>query len=37
MSSDATHFIIDMTLAIGENGATIFERTWHERIERDMV
>jgi len=37
MTCDATHFIIDMTLAVGENGQTLFRREWYERIARDMV
>jgi len=38
LTCDATHFIIQMELTIGENGETVFERHWHEkRIARDMV
>ena len=37
MHCDATHFLIEMDLTIGENGKTIFQRTWHEKIPRDMV
>ncbi len=37
MTCDATHFIIEVDLTIGENGTTVFERKWHERIARDMV
>jgi len=38
LTCDATHFIIEMDLTIGENGKTVFERHWHEkRIARDMV
>lgn len=37
MTCDATHFIVEMDLRIGENGKTVFERQWHERIARDMV
>jgi hypothetical protein len=37
LTCDATHFIIEMDLRIGENGETVFERHWHENIARDMV
>ncbi|MEI8177896.1 CocE/NonD family hydrolase [Aestuariivirga sp.] len=37
LTCDATHFIIEMDLRIGENGKTVFERQWHEAIARDMV
>ena len=37
MTCDASHFTIEMELAVGENGTTVFERRWHERIRRDMV
>lgn len=37
LTCDATHFIVEMDLAVGENGETIFERRWHEKIPRDMV
>jgi hypothetical protein len=38
LTCDATHFIIEMELSIGENGETVFERHWHEkRIARDLV
>jgi uncharacterized protein len=37
LSCDATHFIVDMTLDVGENGTSIFKREWHERIVRDHV
>ncbi len=37
LSCDASHFIVDMTLCVAENGITIFEKQWHERIARDMV
>lgn len=37
MTCDATHFTIEMTLDVAENGTTVFERRWHERIPRDMV
>jgi predicted acyl esterase len=37
LTCDATHFIIEMDLRIGENDETVFERHWHENIARDMV
>ena len=37
MSSDATDFIIEMNLVLGQDGEQVFERRWHERIPRDMV
>ena len=37
MSCDATHFIIDMSLEVTENGIPVFANAWHERIPRDMV
>lgn len=37
LSCDATHFIVDMTLAVTENGSVIFQREWHERIARDHL
>ena len=37
LTCDATHFIVEMDLRIGENGQTVFERKWHETIARDMV
>ena len=37
LSCDAKHFIVEMELEIQENGKTVFERKWHERIKRDMV
>jgi hypothetical protein len=37
LSCDATHFIVNMTLDVGENGTSIFKREWHERIPRDHV
>ncbi len=37
MTCDATHFIITMDYTVEENGTRIFERTWRERIKRDMV
>lgn len=37
LTCNATHFIIEMDLRIGENGETVFERHWHENIARDMV
>ena len=37
LSCDATHFIVDMQLRLFENDIQVFERSWHERIKRDMV
>jgi len=37
LSCDATHFIVEMQLDVGENGQSLFKRSWHERIPRDMV
>ncbi|MCX7888144.1 MAG: CocE/NonD family hydrolase [Rhodobacteraceae bacterium] len=37
LSSDATHFILETTLSVTENGAEIFRRDWQERIPRDHV
>ncbi len=37
LTCDATHFILDSTLTISENGTDIFHRKWHERIRRDLV
>lgn len=37
LTCDAAHFIVEMDLEVGENGKTIFERRWHEKIPRDMV
>jgi hypothetical protein len=37
LSCDATHFIVEMHLAVTENGTTIFQRDWHERIVRDHL
>jgi uncharacterized protein len=37
LTCNATHFIVDMTLDIGENGKSIFKREWHEKIARDHV
>ena len=37
LSCTATHFIVDTTVSVGENGKEVFTRTWHERIARDMV
>jgi uncharacterized protein len=37
LSCDASHFIIAMDVTVSENGASIFERKWHERIKRDML
>ena len=37
LTCDAKNFIVEMNLEIQENGKTLFERKWHERIKRDMV
>jgi uncharacterized protein len=37
MTCDATHFIVDIGVAITEDGVPVFERRWQERIKRDMV
>lgn len=37
LTCDAKHFIVDMALKLQEDGRTVFERTWHERIRRDLV
>ncbi|MCY1127294.1 CocE/NonD family hydrolase [Frigidibacter sp. RF13] len=37
LTSDTSHFRVEMSLRITENGETIFERTWDERIARDHV
>ncbi len=37
LSCDATHFIVETDLRIGEDGHEVFARQWHERIRRDMV
>ena len=37
MTCDATHFSLDTTLSVLENGSQIFYREWHERIARDLV
>ncbi|MEZ5913561.1 MAG: CocE/NonD family hydrolase C-terminal non-catalytic domain-containing protein [Paracoccaceae bacterium] len=37
LSCDATHFRVEMTLRITENGAEIFQRRWDQRIARDHV
>ena len=37
LTCDATHFIVDMKVRLLEDGEQVFERTWHERIRRDMV
>ena len=37
LTCDATHFRVEMRLRVTENGATIFERQWDERIPRDHV
>ncbi|WP_432636309.1 CocE/NonD family hydrolase [Albidovulum sp.] len=37
MTCDATHFRIEVSLRVTENGASVFERSWDERIPRDHV
>ena len=37
LTCDAKHFIVDMTLNIQQDGKSVFERRWHERIRRDLV
>ncbi len=37
LTCDASHFTIEMTVEILENGTTVFTRQWHEKIARDMV
>jgi putative CocE/NonD family hydrolase len=37
LTCDATHFIVEMSLSVGENGKETHARQWHERIARDMV
>ncbi|MGZ9811386.1 CocE/NonD family hydrolase [Pseudoroseicyclus sp. H15] len=37
LSCDATHFRVEMRLAVTENGDVLFERQWDERIPRDHV
>jgi uncharacterized protein len=37
MTCDATHFRVEVSLSVTENGAQIFHRTWDERVARDMV
>jgi uncharacterized protein len=37
LSCDATHFIVQMSLRIAENGQQVFAREWHERIPRDHL
>ncbi|MEY4871023.1 MAG: hypothetical protein RLZZ563_353 [Pseudomonadota bacterium] len=37
LSCDATHFIVQMSLRISENGTQVFARDWHERIPRDHI
>jgi len=34
---DATHFILDQTLEVLENGTVIHAKSWSERIPRDHV
>ncbi|MCT8331236.1 CocE/NonD family hydrolase [Albidovulum sediminis] len=37
LTCSATHFRVEATLRVTENGATIFERSWDERIPRDHL
>ena len=37
LTSDATHFIVEGSLRVLENGALVRERDWHERILRDHL
>lgn len=37
LTCDATHFRIEATLRVEENGTEIFARDWDERIARDML
>lgn len=37
LTADATHFRVEMQLRVTENGKTVFERRWDERIARDLV
>lgn len=37
LTCDRTHFIVDITLEIHENGGEVCRRTWHERIVRDFL
>jgi hypothetical protein len=37
LTCDATHFRVEMRLRVTENGATLHERHWDERIPRDHV
>jgi len=37
MTCDATHFHIEMHLAVSENGTPVFRRSWKESIARDHV
>jgi putative CocE/NonD family hydrolase len=37
LTCDATHFFIAVDLRIGEDGKTVFERQWREKITRDMM
>ncbi len=37
LSCDATHFRLQTDLTLRENGQIIFERSWDERIARDLV
>ncbi|SED27172.1 CocE/NonD family hydrolase [Rhodobacter sp. 24-YEA-8] len=37
LTCDATHFRVEMTVTIRENGTVIFTRNWDERIARDHL
>ncbi len=37
VASDAEAFRVTVELAVAEDGAVVFERTWEERIPRDLV
>ncbi|NDV00199.1 CocE/NonD family hydrolase [Pseudoroseicyclus tamaricis] len=37
LSCDATHFRVEVSLRVTENGEKVFERHWDERIPRDHV
>ena len=37
LACDAHDFIVGMQLTLMEDGTTVFEREWSERIPRDML
>jgi hypothetical protein len=37
IASDAEAFVVDLDLRVTVDGADFFDRTWHERIARDLV